>query len=192
MTGRGGWRFGSGRPGKHIQVEHCRHIDVRLLHRSGMLAGPWIGQWSWREPTTLKTTARIDILVKPPVIQLTYRWQGQLHIDQALLLQTPCRLGGSRPWFSCPGCRKRVAKLYFVIGKFRCRGCHCLRYRSQSLASLDRIQQSKQRLEDGLGPHWRRLRGMHQSTHNKIVGRIIDLEMARDDELFSALTRLSP
>lgn len=190
MTGRGGWRFGSGRPGKHIQAEQCRHIDVRLFHRAGMLKGPWIGQWSWRDPKTLKTTSLIDVLVTPPLIQLTYRWRGQLLIDKADLVQSACRLGGSRTWFSCPGCQQRAAKLFFVAGRFRCRGCHGLRYRSQSLSPLDRLHQSKQKLEERLGPNWRRLRGMHQSTHNKLVERIFALEMARDDDLHTALTRL--
>src|SRR5688572_15641930 len=38
--------------------------------------------------------------------------------------RTRCKLGGSRPWFVCSGCRTRRAVLFCVGGVFRCRLCH--------------------------------------------------------------------
>lgn len=53
------------------------------------------------------------------------------------LARTPCHFGGSRVWFRCPKCRRRVAILYG--GKhFLCRHCHKLPYRSQGENRLDR------------------------------------------------------
>lgn len=38
--------------------------------------------------------------------------------------------GGLRWWFRCLGCGKRVGKLYCRAGRFRCRDCQNLTYRS--------------------------------------------------------------
>lgn len=187
MTGRGGLRSGSGRPGKHIQIEQCRHIDVRLFQRAGMLKGPWIGQWSWRDPKTSALTSQIEVIVAPPCIQLTYRWRDQLHTDKADLVKSACSFGGSRTWFSCPGCQRRTTKLHLFAGRFRCRSCHDLRYRSQSLSPLDRLHRSKQKLEDLLAPSWQRPIGMHRATRTRIIAKIIEIEASIDDQLFQAL-----
>ncbi len=50
--------------------------------------------------------------------------------ERVRLERTPCRYGGSRPWFLCPGCGRRRAVLHSVGGRFRCRACHNLAYES--------------------------------------------------------------
>src|SRR5215210_7714762 len=55
------------------------------------------------------------------------------------LERTPCTLGGSRPWFVCPGCGTRRAVLFCVGGVFRCRVCHDLAYRSMREPSGKRV-----------------------------------------------------
>src|SRR3982751_3656529 len=54
---------------------------------------------------------------------------------------TPCRFGGRRPYFLCPGadCGRRVSMLYSVGADFLCRLCHQLVYRSQRQGELGRI-----------------------------------------------------
>jgi hypothetical protein len=51
---------------------------------------------------------------------------------QAVYLSpTALHFGGMRWWFSCPGCRRRCAKLYLPRGSvFLCRSCHDLTYQS--------------------------------------------------------------
>jgi len=44
---------------------------------------------------------------------------------------TKCNFGGYQPWFNCPDCRRRAAKLYFRHSRFVCRKCCRLIYRSQ-------------------------------------------------------------
>lgn len=48
------------------------------------------------------------------------------------VLWTPCYLGGARPWFECPsnGCKRKTTTLFFS-GRFACRQCLDLKYRSQ-------------------------------------------------------------
>ena len=67
------------------------------------------------------------------------------------LLRTPCHYGGTRTWFSCPGCSQRCAKLYFCNDNFRCRKCHELGYRSQLQASAERPRLIAQRIRRSLG-----------------------------------------
>ena len=47
----------------------------------------------------------------------------------------PCRYGGARLWFRCPGCGHRRGTLYQVGGAGRCRRCHALLYRRQATRS---------------------------------------------------------
>ena len=54
------------------------------------------------------------------------------------LVRVPCRFGGSRPYFICPGvvngitCKRRVAKLHGPGRYFLCRSCYRLAHASQS------------------------------------------------------------
>ena len=50
--------------------------------------------------------------------------------DVGLAYATP-RFGGRRPWFTCPACERRCALLYYRRGRFGCRTCQGLAYRSQ-------------------------------------------------------------
>ena len=54
-------------------------------------------------------------------------------LQQISLTSTLGRYGGYLRWFTCPGCQKRVGKLYLPPGEqiFLCRLCHRLGYRAQ-------------------------------------------------------------
>ena len=75
------------------------------------------------------------------VLSYRYRFNGgdwQDVEEPVGLVRVPCRLGGSRPYFLCPGvvngvaCGRRVAKLYGPGRYFLCRHCYGLTYTSQS------------------------------------------------------------
>ena len=54
-------------------------------------------------------------------------------VQQIIIVSTPGRYGGYIRWFSCPGCKRRVGKLYLPPFEtaFLCRRCHRLNYRDQ-------------------------------------------------------------
>jgi hypothetical protein len=68
------------------------------------------------------------------------------------IVRTPCRLGGTRPWFLSParGCGRRVAVLYGG-GIFACRQCQQLTYRSTRENVSDRAMRRGDRLRARLG-----------------------------------------
>ena len=115
--------FGSGRPNGsgHAKVEGCRSLDVNRLHREGCLNPGWAGGWSWTQDG--ERVAWIGLRAEPDRLHLGYRvrigggdWEN---IDETVrIVRLPCRYGGVRPYFICPGvvngraCGRRAAKLY--------------------------------------------------------------------------------
>ncbi|WP_373498720.1 hypothetical protein [Desulfococcus sp.] len=88
--------------------------------------------------------------------------------------KTPCRYGGHRTWLLCPRCGKRVAVLYG--GKyFWCRHCYGLAYSSQREGIPDRMMRKARKIRERLKasdnltmPIWRRPKGMHQKTFDRL------------------------
>src|SRR5580698_6693674 len=75
-------------------------------------------------------------------LHLTYRvriggeWED---VDETVrIVRMPCRFGGARPYFVCPGvvngtaCGRRVAKLYGPGRYFLCRHCYRLAYAARA------------------------------------------------------------
>lgn len=113
--------IGSGRKRLRPTTEEALALDVRVLARGGTLA-PGFPVLAWTKgPRTWQVGARAgdDALV------LEYgagEGGGRRAVREPVpILRTPCRLGGTRPWFACPGCGRRVALLYGHRGAFRCR-----------------------------------------------------------------------
>jgi hypothetical protein len=81
----------------------------------------------------------IGYLVTPKGLELTYRvlsggtisYMGKEVTEFVRVTWSACHFGGRRPWFMCPGCNKRVGKLYHIAAGFRCRGCGGFVYFSQ-------------------------------------------------------------
>jgi hypothetical protein len=77
----------------------------------------------------------------------------------------PCRLGGARPYFICPGvvagvpCQRSVLKLYLVGPYFCCRHCHRLAFASQSYSELDRAKLKATKIAKRLDSTWKRWDG---------------------------------
>lgn len=68
-------------------------------------------------------------------------WHHRRYAERESLVEishTPCRFGGERPWWVCPGCSRRAVRLYQVAGTLRCRNCHRLVYASQRAMAGDR------------------------------------------------------
>ena len=153
---------GSGRPSGlgRDTVESCRSIDVNRLHREGCLEPGWRGGWHWTRDG--ERMASINLRAEADRLRLSYRmrigggeWEDveeTINIDRV-----SCRLGGSRPYFLCPGvvngvaCGRRVAKLHGPGRYFLCRHCYRLAYASQSEGSWDRALRRSNKIRHRLG-----------------------------------------
>jgi len=187
---RGGHRIGAGRPGKHARVEDCRTIDIRQWARAGMLVEPWEGAWQWQDPVTLEAAAVIRVSTEPDAVFLSY-FANKVPVSEWVFLDlTHCNFGGSRPWFLCPGCDRRVAALHIKDLHFRCRSCHGLTYRTQCEDAIGRAWIAQSKLERQLLKNYRRPKGMHKSTRSRLLREITKLEMRREDLVEAGFERL--
>lgn len=188
--GRGGMRWGAGRPAWHTKAEHCRKLDARRWAREGILQAGQGGGWVWTDAETGERLASIGYAVASNAVTLIYTMSDSPMRQHVPILTTECNFGGVRYWFGCPRCGRRVAVLYLRARGFACRGCNRITYASQSGDEIDRTWRTQAKLERLLGEHWRRPKGMHSRTYDRIVQRIIDCEERRNAALVIAVRRL--
>ena len=200
--------FGSGRPsgGGREVVEACRSLDVNRLHRAGCLRAGWHGGWRWMQDG--EQVAWIGLRAEADLLRLLYRvriaggdWQ---EVDETVrTVRTPCRLGGSRPYFVCPGvvnavaCGRRLVKLFGAGRYFLCRHCYGLAYSSQREGALDRTLRRANKIrprlggEPGMAARFPgRPKGMWQKTYDRLSWTVFEAEMAAEDEIHARLARL--
>ncbi len=190
-----GRRSGFGRD----TVEGCRSLDIDRLHKAGCLApGHW-GGWEWSRDG--QRIASISMRAHKERLVLVYNvrcdggeWQS---VEEPVpITRAPCRYGGTRPYFLCPGvvngiaCGRRVAKLYLDGRYFLCRHCYRLGYASQSEGALDRARRKATKLRHrlGSGSRWDeptppRPKGMWRRTYERRRRQILEAEFLAD-ELF--------
>ncbi|MEP6342233.1 MAG: hypothetical protein ABJ275_02880 [Maricaulaceae bacterium] len=97
---------------------------------------------------------------------------SNFNINQHIpLTQTPCNYGGSRKWFLCPDCDRRVGVLYYQT-QFKCRHCTNLYYESQYKPESSRLFSKARKIRRDLGgsenmsePFPERPKGMHVNTY---------------------------
>lgn len=180
--GRGGWRLGAGRPGWHIKAEHCLRLDVRVMaRRNALLPGGY--SWRWTSTLTGEDCGSIGYAVSASAVTLKFSKNGQPITQHVPLERTACNYGGTRPWFQCPRCGRRVAVLFLRSGLFRCRKCSGVVYGSQADDEIGRSWRRQQKLEARLDEHWRRPKGMHRATRGRILEGIWRCEEERDNAL---------
>jgi len=181
-------------------VEACRSIDVNQLHRKDCLRPGWIGFWQWTSDG--EQVAWINLRAGHERLHLTYRvssgggpWEDTA--ETVHIVRLPCRHGGVRPYFICPGvvngiaCGRRVAKLYGPGRYFLCRHCYRLAYVSQSEGAWDRTLRRANKVRQRLGggpdvaaPFPSKPKGMWRRTYDRLREQAFDAEM-RIDETFS-------
>lgn len=188
--GTGGMRYGAGRPGWHVKAEHCRQIDARRWAREGILQDGRSGGWAWTDPDTGERLASIGYSVAGGAVTLIYTMNGEPMRQHVPILATGCTYGGRRYWFGCPRCGRRVAILYLRNRGFACRHCNRIAYASQSEDALGRTWRKQSKAEAKLGDGWRRPKGMHVATHERLMRTIIECEERRDDALAFSVERL--
>lgn len=165
----------------HATVEHLRSISIRQLHRAGAL----------REP--LVSFLMVSFMW-PGLTQLTVnRWRADVEFrggasQRITITWTPCRFGNGRPWFFCPGCNRRVERLFNTGASLSCRECLDLRYASQRRGAKSRryLQALKLRLRlNGIAslaaPFPERPKRMHRKTYLRLRQRAERLERGIGD-----------
>lgn len=191
--GRGGLRWGAGRPGYKIKAEHSHRIDIGMWHRGGYLRAGRSFTWRWHRGD--EPTGNIGVVVHGAdslALQYMVGSDGQRRDGSQTirLAHTPCNYGKSRPWFVCPVCQRRAGVLYMRAGRFACRHCQKVAYASQSCDLLDRLWRKQAKLEIRLGEHWVRPKGMRQRTYEELIDALIKCEERRDDAFCEVAARL--
>lgn len=196
--------YGSGRPAYRDKAEDFRTLDVNKMHRSGVFHVGRRGGWQWTVDG--EQVASISYAMELAGLRLKYScasfWHGKEDIDYLVpIIRRPCRFGGSRPYFKCPGvkngryCGRKVAKLYG--GRyFLCRHCLNLAYRSQSEEPRDRLlrKANKKRMALGGEPGTeemlpKRPKGMWNRTYEREIEAILKAEDLADAHLDTWLLR---
>jgi hypothetical protein len=195
--------------GNRWEWEHTRQstggllsLDVRALKRAGTLRPGAAHRWQWTcgrgEPAgwiVVRMNRAGDCLT------LDYKTRAYGEIEwtprrQPVWLDwTPCKYGGERVWFTCPGCQRRRAVLFSAGGVFRCRGCHDLAYASTREDATERanrrIMALHRKLKAPVGCDLfhvpRRPAGMHAATYDRLAAELLT-EHCRRDAQFGAVT----
>jgi hypothetical protein len=198
--------FGSGRPSGsgRTKVEACRSIDANKLNREGCLRAGWMGGWQWT--CDGQQVAWINLRAEHDRLHLTYRVRigGGEWEDVAETVRTvglPCRFGGARRYFICPGvvngiaCGRRVAKLHGPGRYFLCRHCYRLAHASQGESTWDRTMRRANKIRQRLGgdpgmaaPFPSKPKGMWRRTYERLREQAFDAEI-RADEAFTLRAR---
>ncbi len=186
--------MGSGRryQGGRSTTEDYRPLDVRKLHKAGLLTAGRGGMWSWYSRGELR--ASIQVQAEDGRVRLTYTaTESGERRNYSYLVRldwTPCQFGNTRPWFLCPadGCGRRVAILYGGA-VFACRHCYRLAYESQRERDYDRLAGRADKIRRRLGwpvgilnpKGWQKPKGMHWKTferlnaeHDQLVGASLE------------------
>jgi len=187
---RGGYRYGAGRPGWKVKAEQSLPLDVRQMHRAGVLWVGYRGAWKWADSYTEEVVARIGFAAERDGLALSYTLDGEPREQFVPLTHTRCHYGGIRPWFTCPVGGERAAVLYMNAGRFACRHCNRVAYLSQSDDLAGRAWRKQTKLERRLGEDWERPKGMHRSTYDRLLAKLWECEMVRDGVLFGRLERM--
>ncbi|MDY3692732.1 MAG: hypothetical protein SO072_12305 [Dysosmobacter sp.] len=112
--------MGGGGNKTHGQIEKFQKLDS---FRVSGIDGAFTVRWP--------SGGSIRIEATPDIMQLLYRYRGEAIREPVRMSTVPNNYGGARSFFLCPGCGRRVRFLYLRWGRFRCRSCARLNYRSQ-------------------------------------------------------------
>ena len=153
---------------------------MRRFQRENLLRPGVTTAWAWTDSETGERLASIGFSVADDAVTLFYSLNGRPMRHTVPLERTPCHYGGSRPWFNCPRCWRRVAVLYLRSSGFACRHCQRVTYASQSDDAVGRAWRRQAKLEARLGEHWQRPKGMHHRTRERLLEGIFECEGARE------------
>jgi hypothetical protein len=154
-------------------------LDVRRWNREGRLGAGNVFWWAdMRLPPSF---IRVQVERFLVVLAHAYRDREGIYTGQSQrvwLEWTPCHFGGKRPWFLCPGCERRVAKLC-IATEFRCRHCLELAYESQHQSRKHRSLYMASKIRTKLGgsgsladPPPPKPKHMHWRTYRRLCRKL--------------------
>jgi hypothetical protein len=172
-----------------VKAEHCLRLEVNRLAAANIFKGRRTG-WCWTNSETGKVESNITLIGGAHELTLAFTTASNKAVEQRVPIQrTACQFGGTRPWFSCPCCGRRVATLFLLGGRFACRQCQRLTYASRSEDVIGRSWRKQGKLERKLGPDWAKPKFMHHATKSRILSGIFACEERRDTAIALFLRR---
>jgi hypothetical protein len=183
MGGSGSGPYGDGGKIAKSTVEKSLSLDANKLKAELYDDNSFIWSWSWEvgvAPWIKKEKSEVAIFIEKELMILSYSTCSNKYLDPVGITWTKCNYGGKRPWFLCPGCTKRVGKLYLKNGIFRCRKCNDLTYKRCQISGNDfsviteRMYELADRLQlkdfkvYELDRNYFKPKGMHQKTFYKL------------------------
>lgn len=185
--GTGGSRYGAGRPGWRRKCERSMPFDIRQLARHGRLTPGQSYSWQWSSGAD--PVGSVNVRVESDRVILSYRRNsnGEAQWTECTLWIERCAGGyGSRRMFACPRCGQRCAIVYFGSNGVACRKCLRLVYLSESGDAIDRLWRKQRKIERRLAGKadkwdgWRKPKGMHQVTFDRLREKIGRIEQKRN------------
>ena len=180
-----GFTYGNVARPRAQTTDSVPHIDIRKCkRRPDLLPEDWIFAPIGGRALGASAFYRWNTDSGPMEIMVEY--PGSSSKRKIVLDFTPCRFGGRRPWFTCPGsdCGRRAAILYFHPHGLLCRKCADLSYESQYEDGLSRQLRRANKLRRRLGgrPGWanpipEKPRYMHWTSYDRIYREISDMEV---------------
>jgi hypothetical protein len=171
-----------------------RSLDVNHLSAMGCLWPGWSGTCQWTDGNEV---ASISLCGEAGRLHLSYRvrigdgeWEDVAEIIP--IVRVPCRFGGSRAYFICPGfgdgrkCGRRIANLYQSSRYFLCRHCSQLAYASQYEQPWERALRRANKLRQRLGitgiatPLPEKPKGMWVRTYARLLEETLRAEIPAD------------
>jgi hypothetical protein len=173
--------MGRGRPGWRPVGEEMLRLDVRKLHREGWLRPGLSFTLNWSIEGN--PVASIIIFTNTDSVRLMYGTKDGEHVDDLVDLDwTLCNYGGTRTWFLCPRCSRRVAVL-FAGRRFWCRHCHGIAYAVENEDAMSRMLRRSNKLRERVKvragtayPVTFKPKHMHQRTFDRIRWQIQGIE----------------
>ena len=109
--GKGGMRYGAGRPSYKVKAEQLQRVEIGLWHRGGYLRAGCSFTWSWHRGD--EPTGNIGVLVHGAdslALQYMVGSDGQRRdgTQTIRLTRTACNYGNARPWFAPSASGARV------------------------------------------------------------------------------------
>ena len=170
--------IGSGRRSSYsgkTATNDAMPLDIRKLSRKGLLTPGNSFSWQWLIGD--QPVAGLSIRVGYNDLTLSYckKSTGEIVEQRVDVETTPCRYGGTRPWFTCPRCRDRVAVVYAPGRHFACRKCCDLAYATQKVGVGSRASAKADKIRKRLGwpvgilnPVGGKPKGMHWKTFDRL------------------------
>jgi hypothetical protein len=135
---------------KKQKLDGLRSVDLRYLHRNGLLVPGLVSTLQWTRKGQVRGSFKVTAAADHIVITTNSSHDIEI-IEVVTLTRSPCYLGGSRPWMHCPCCHRRVLLLYLGPYDFRCRHSWQLTYASRNESKLDlqfrRVRNARSKLE---------------------------------------------